>query len=250
MKVPKIVWDLLFTLAIPVGLLSPDLFKSGFSFSKAWGAVPTYVVAALIPAFYILWDTARTRIINPVTILAASSALMGGILAFLQVDGWKFALKDSYAHLVIFLVMLGSLIVGKPFFGQFIRMVINPDTTERKLLFQRYVSNKQIQKVMLWGTVIILVEALLNAGVNFWVNYKIVLGTFGTEKFNAQVAQANTVMRPISLFSSFIAYGLAFYAMSWASKNEFGEKVNPLEDHFWEGLEQHYAPPSAVNSAD
>ena len=135
--VPKIVWDLVFTLAIPVALLSPsllgkDLKGEGLGFSDIFGNVQTYVIAALIPAIYILIDTLRTRQFNPVTSVAASSALIGGGLAFLQVSGAAFALKDSYRPIIFALVMGGSLLLGKPFFQVFLRQAITDITDDKK----------------------------------------------------------------------------------------------------------------------
>lgn len=232
----KLILDLLFTLAIPVTLLSPDLFKTGFNFADAIGTVAAYVLAGLIPALYIIVDTLRTRTINPVTILAASSALVGGFLAFLRVDGWVFALKDSYASIVIALVMAGSLILGKPFFGLILNVLLMPDTPEKQSALTRLINSPTVRSTIFWATVIILVEATLLGILNFAVNFNLVVDAFGTKAFNAQVAKANTFMRPISMFSTFIAYGLAYYAVQWGTERDFGEKAKLFEDHLWEAL--------------
>lgn len=250
MKVPKLVVDLVFTLAIPLLLLSDNLFKTGFSFSEQWGARNAYIVAALIPTVYILIDFYRTRVINPYTIVAASSALLNGALAFLQVDGWKFALRDSYAHIVIFIIAAISLALNRPFFGELMKMVLNPDSDAKKKLYEKFVASSAIQKAVVTGTVIIMVEALLNGTINFIMNYRNVVADFGTKDFNAQKASVDAAMRPISIVMNLISYGLAFYFVTWNSKNEFGEKASPMEDHFWEALEQHHNPQVTPNSAD
>lgn len=231
-------------------LLSSDLFKTGFSFKSILGPVWVIVLASLIPAIYIIWDFVRNKVFNPVTMVVAAGAIVQGMLSFWQVSGWQYALKDSYTPAFIALVMLVSLIINRPFFTAFIRFTLNPDTPERKSLFDRYLNHPAIKKMLFWGTVVIFIESTINAGVNFLVHKQLLTDPFGTDAFIKQLETATATMRPISIISTLIGYGLAFYMLNWASKNEFGDKASPLEDHFWEALEQHHNPQPTSNFAD
>jgi hypothetical protein len=239
--IPKIVIDLFFTLAIPITLLASKLPFTTFNFSDAIGTRAAFVAAGLIPAAYILWDTWKTKKFNPVTALAAGSALTGGALSFLQIDGWRFALKDSYASIVVALVMAGSLILGRPFFG-FVLKIALAQTPEHEKMMDRLIVSPTVKKTLFWGTLIILLEALLNGTLNYWVNLNNVVATFGSKDFNDQVAKVNAIMRLPSIVMTFIAYGLAYYAVQWGVETDFGPKAKLFEETLWENLERPALP--------
>ena len=249
---PKIVWDLIFTLLIPISILAPSLSlggihflgseltdgkQVGFGVSDIIGTVPAYVIAALIPVFYILIDTLRTRVFNPITTVAASSALIGGGLAFLQIDGWQFALKDSYRPIVFAIIMLGSLALGKPFFAVFLRIAMQDVTPARQPMLEKLLSAPNVKMGLLQGTAAIGLESIVMAGVNFVVNFNIVTAKFGTKDFNAMVAKANGVLYLPSLLASFAAFGLAYYLVQRGLTKDFGEKAQLFDDTLWDALE-------------
>jgi hypothetical protein len=251
-SLPKIIWDLVFTLLIPVSILAPSLSLGGIHFlgsevqdgktvgfgvSDLIGTVPAYVIAALIPVVYIILDTLRTRAFNPITTVAASSALIGGGLAFLQIDGWAYALKDSYRPIVFALIMGGSLILGKPFFAVFLKYAMQDVTPERQPLLERLLSAKNVRLGLTQGTALIAIESLIMAVVNFFVNFNIVTANFGTKDFNSMVAQANSVMYLPSTIASFAAFGLAYFLVQRGLTKDFGEKAQLFDDSMWEALE-------------
>ena len=241
--IPKIVWDLVFTLAIPVALLSPDLLGKdasgeGIGFSDVLGNVQTYVIAALIPAIYILIDTLRTRQFNPVTTVAASSALLGGGLAFLQVSGAAFALKDSYRPIVFALVMGVSLLLGKPFFQVFLRQAITDITDDKKPLLEKLFSAPNVRLGLRNATLLIAVESAVTAVANFLVNYNLVTLTFGSKAFNAQVLQANAAMYIPSLALSFLGFGAAYWLVQRGVTKDFGSKAQLFDDSMWDALRE------------
>ena len=249
--IPKIVWDLVFTLAIPVALLSPDLLGKdangeGIGFSDILGNVQTYVIAALIPAIYILIDTLRTRQFNPVTTVAASSALLGGGLAFLQVSGAAFALKDSYRPIVFALVMGGSLLLGKPFFQVFLRQAITDITDDKKPLLEKLFNAPNVRMGLRNATLLIAVESAVTAVANFLVNYNVVTLTFGSKAFNAQVLQANAFMYVPSLALSFLGFGAAYWLVQRGVTKDFGPKAQLFDDTMWDALRGPQDQPLAL----
>jgi hypothetical protein len=248
---PKIVWDLIFTLLIPISVLSPSLSLGGIHFlgselkdgkaigfgvSDLIGTVPAYVIAALIPVAYILIDTLRTRVFNPITTVAASSALIGGGLAFLQIDGWQFALKDSYRPIVFAMIMLGSIALNKPFFAVFLRVAMQDMTEARKPLLERLLAAPNVKRGLFQGTAAIGIESIIMATVNFMVNFNIVTAKFGTKDFNALVAKANGVLYLPSTLASFAAFGLAYYLVQRGLTKDFGEKAQLFDETLWESL--------------
>ncbi|HEX2863884.1 MAG TPA: VC0807 family protein [Deinococcales bacterium] len=236
--VPKIVWDLVFTLVIPYVLLAKTIPTLNFGFREVVGTVGAYVTAGLVPAFYILFDTLRTRAFNPVTLLAGSSALIGGLLAFLRVDGWVFALKDSYGSIVMASVMGGSLLLGRPFFHVFLRVALTPESPGHHLALSELLTAPAVKKALRLATAVIFTEAVVMGTVHFLINLTIVRGHFGTADFNDQIAHATAIVRPVALATSFIAYGLAFYLSQVGITRAFGPKAQLFEDTFWGAIEE------------
>ena len=239
--VPKIVWDLVFTLVIPYLLLAKTIPTLNFGFREVVGTVGAYVTAGLVPAFYILIDTLRTRAFNPVTLLAGSSALIGGLLAFLRVDGWVFALKDSYGSIVMASVMGGSLLLGRPFFQVFLRVALTPESPGHHAALTELLWAKAVRRSLKLATLVIFCEAFVMGITHFLINMSIVHGRFGTPDFNDQIAHATALVRPIALATSFIAYGLAFYLTQVGITRAFGPKAQLFDDGFWGAIEQGLA---------
>ena len=60
-SLPRTVWDLVFTLIIPILILSPNILGSGVSIANLMGSgtggnVRAYLLAAFVPVVYVLWD--------------------------------------------------------------------------------------------------------------------------------------------------------------------------------------------------
>jgi hypothetical protein len=241
-QLKKLILDLIFTLAIPVALLSPNLLGKetngdGIGFSKIFGPVTTYIIAALIPVTYIAIDLFRTRVINPVTILAGSGALAGGALALFQFEGAAFALKDSYRHILTALVMGGSLVLGTPFFKFMLKVGLGAASPPEKQGFlERILNAPNTVKALRYATVIMMLEGLVFGVVNFLVNYRIVTAKFGTTIFNAQIADANVKLYIPSLIATFIALGFAYYLVQRGIHQDFGKQVQLFDEDSWEKM--------------
>ncbi|MFC6591371.1 hypothetical protein ACFP81_04645 [Deinococcus lacus] len=71
---PRTLWDLVFTLLIPILILSPNLLGDGVGVADLLGGgtagnVRAYLLAALIPVGYVGWDLAVNRNLSPVALL-------------------------------------------------------------------------------------------------------------------------------------------------------------------------------------
>jgi ABC-type transport system substrate-binding protein len=246
----KLGVDLIFVLVIPYLLLQPKFPGMNFGFKDLIGSsITAYIVAALVPVTYTLIDVARTRVLNPITILAGSGALIGGALAFFQLTGATYALKDSYHSIFLALVMGGSLLIGRPFFRVFFQSAMAPNTPDHKSMLERLFSHPRVRLALTLATIVILLEAVLIGTLNFIVNYATVVDkVFGSEVFNQQVANANAIMRLPSLISSLISFGLAFYLVTQGVSKAF-PGVDLFEDHFWDSLAKAQNPqPEAANA--
>jgi hypothetical protein len=241
-QLKKLILDLIFTLAIPVILLNPSLLGkdakgNGIGFFDILDPVAWYIIASLIPVTYIAIDLFRTRVFNPVTLLAGSGALAGGALSLFRFEGAAFALKDSYRHILTAFVMGASLVLGTPFFKFMLKVGLGAASPlEKQAFLERILNAPKTVKGLRYATIIMMLEGLIFGAVNFVVNYQIVTGKFGTEKFNAQISKANLTLYVPSLIATFIALGFAYYLVQRGIHQDFGKKVQLFDEDSWENM--------------
>lgn len=231
--IPKTVWDLLFTLIIPIAILSPDILGSGISISNqlfgggVTGNVRAYLLAALIPVAYVLIDLLINRTVSGIALLGGAVALVRGALAFWYVDGGPlFSLKDSIPALLFGILALGSLLTKTPIFRVVLDASTLTESQENRAATQKALHEPQVNGAVRAATVSYGVVEVLSAVINYFVNLKIVTGKFGSDIFNAEVAQANAVMRVPSLILSVIGVGIGIWLIQLAVKKRYGKDAD------------------------
>lgn len=203
----KLLLDLTFGAAIPLTILS---FGSDYI-----GARPTFALAGLIPAAYVIWDILfYSKRFNFITTVIAVTAVTQGSMALLTVDGWKYALADSSGTILTFLLFGGSLLLGKPIVNYFVVQVYEPQNLEEEGLLWKMLSAPGVHKMMVLATVIILAENLLRGVANYYFNLYRVTAVFGTEEFNIQKRNVDGWMRFIAPATSIGALFAAFYLVN------------------------------------
>ncbi len=180
--------------------------------SDSLGAIPAYMVSALIPVGWVLVDLFFiTRRFNFITSFLGLSAIVRGLLAFWFVDGAFYAFKDSVGGLLTALVFAGSLVVGRPLVGAFAAQGLAPRTPEQETSLEHLFGEAPIART-LWASTGML--ALLNVATsvaNFVFNLWIVTAPFGTGEFNLQVARVNAITRLVLGIPEFVAVGFAIW---------------------------------------
>ncbi|ADV68831.1 VC0807 family protein [Deinococcus maricopensis] len=233
-RVPKTVWDLVFTLLIPIFILSPTGLGSGVVVSDLLGGgtrgnTNAYLVAALIPVAYVAWDFIRNRSLSPIAIFGGLTALVNGALAFWTVDGWQFALKDSATRFLTFAFALGSVAVGMPLFRIFLDVVSLTEKEEGRRATQLAMAHPNVKRALGHATLVLAVVELIAGIINYVVNLHLVQAKFGTAAFNAQVAEANAVLRLPAMGIFLVGFALGFYVITRAVTHTYGAGVNLFE---------------------
>ena len=184
----KLFLDILMGAIIPILILN--------NLTKPLGAPVAYVFAALVPVGWVLIDLlVITRTFNFITSYSGLTAVMQGALAFWFVDGMLFAFKDTAALFATILVFSGSMLIGRPILQFFFRQVVSPTTPEQEIALKQLIAEPAIKRAFTVGTLIIVVQNMVAAITNFILNLQIVLAKFGSDEFNQQVAQVNTITR-------------------------------------------------------
>lgn len=214
--IPKTVWDLVFTLFIPILILSPNIFGSGISVSEqvfgggTSGNVYAYILAALIPVGYVAWDLIVNKNVSPVALIGGAGAVFTGALAFWFVDGFWYAIKDSARSYLIGLFFLISAATPVPLFKVFMDTLSIGDPPEQRQVIQRVWQEPLVHRSLIQASLVFAVVDFIGGIINSVVNYRMVLAKFGTADFNAQVAEVNAIMRLPGFIISLVGFMLAF----------------------------------------
>ncbi|AFZ66653.1 VC0807 family protein [Deinococcus peraridilitoris] len=232
----KLLQDLLFTLIIPISVLSPNLLGSGFSFARVLGSSPSlsgtvraYLLAALVPVAYTAFDLLVRRRVSPIAIFAGATALITGGLAFWFVDGALYAFKDSLLRFLIAALAVVSVWFRYPLFRIFLDASSLTAKAEERQALGKVMTQRTVIKALGAGTLIFALVEVIAGIVNFFVNLRIVTAPFDTPDFNAQVAQANAVMRLPSIVMFLIGFALAGWIVQRAVNARYGKGASLFE---------------------
>ena len=224
----KLILDVLLGAVVPILVLS---YLTG-----TLGAVPTYLLAALIPVGWVFVDLFFvTRRLNFITGFLGLNAMVRGLLAFWFVDGLLYALKDTAGSVVVVLVFGGSLLVGHPVVRAFAEQSLDPRTPVQESALQKLFRERPVARAMVWGTALLAAVNAATGVANFLLNLRIVTATFGTETFNTQVAQVNAITRIALGIPEFAAWGIALSLVYYAI---YSRLPQASEKHdLWDRLE-------------
>jgi hypothetical protein len=233
-RTTKLVLDIVIGAVIPIVVLN--------YLTEPLGAVPAYLLAALIPVAWVFIDLLFiTRRFNFITSYTGAQAIMRGLLAFWFVDGWQFALKDTAGSILACLVFAVSIGLGRPMMELFWRQSLAPDTAAREEALNAITAERGLRTALAWGTAAILVANIGTAVANFVLNLNIVTDPFGTDVFNQQVARVNAITRIALTIPELIAFGVAFWllwnAISKVLKRDMSGQTMDDSDDFWKILE-------------
>jgi len=197
----KLILDILLGAVVPILILS--------YLTDTLGAVPTYLLAALIPVGWVFVDLFFvTRRLNFITGFLGLNAMVRGLLAFWFVDGLLYALKDTVGSMVVILVFGGSLLIGHPVVRAFAEQSLDPRTPEQESALAKLFRERPVARALFWGTALLAAINAATGVANFLLNLRIVTATFGTEAFNSQVAQVNAITRIALGIPEFAAWGI------------------------------------------
>ena len=176
-----------------------------------------------------LWDILVNRNVSPVALLGGAGALFSGALAFWYVDGFWYAIKDSARSYLMGLAFLLSAATRVPLFRVFLDAVSIGESEPDRVATRQALSDPKVHRGLVLGTVAFAVVDFVAGIVNSIVNYQRVVAKFGTDAFNAQVAEVNAIMRVPSMVISLVGVGVAMWLVQRAVKQRYGEQASVFE---------------------
>lgn len=231
------------TLDVLLGAVVPILVLAYLT--DPLGAVPAYVVSALIPVGWVFADLLFvTRRFNFIAGFLGLNAITRGLLAFWFVDGFLYALKDTTGSAIAVLVFGGSLLVGRPVVGAFAEQSLDPRSPEQASALRKLFRERPVARALFWSTALLAATNAATGAMNFVLNLRIVTASFGTDAFNAQVARVNAITRVAIGIPEFVvlagALALVFYALNNILRA--GQPDAGAEEDIWGLIERRENP--------
>jgi hypothetical protein len=222
---------------IVMGAVIPIIILERFSGPDRLGAVTAYVLAAFVPLAWVAIDLFFiTKKFNFITSYVGFSSVVSGILAFWFVDGLLYAIKDTVGLLLRVLVFGGSVLIARPILKYFFIQALNPDTPEKATALARLFNERSVARSFSQATWLVVIETALAAVFNFYLNFRYLLATFGTELFNQQVASVNAITRVVLTIPSVAVFMAAMWIMYRAVYQHLPSEAgkSQLESDFWD----------------
>lgn len=197
-------------ISLIFNIVLPTIVLTKFSGSESLGPAKGLLFSLSFPLFYGIFDLAKRRKYNFISILGFVSILLTGGLGLLQISGFWFAVKEASIPLLIGLFLLGSMKTKKPL----IRMFFYNDTLLNVNLIDDHLTKSggksEFEKLMTNCSYLVVTSFLLSAMINFILAYFIIKGEPGTAEFNKQLGFMNAVSFPVILV---FCTGLLFFAL-------------------------------------
>ena len=221
-----------------LGAVAPILVLSYLS--DPMGAVPAYLLSALIPVGWVLADLFFvSRRFNFITAFLGLNANVRGLLTFWFVDGALYALKDTVGSILIVVVFGGSLVLGHPLLGAFVAQALDPRTPQQEASLERLFAERLVARTVLIRTAGIALLNAATAAINFVLNLWIVSAPFGTGEFNSQVARVNALTRLTLGVPEFLLMGVAMWWVIYSLHSRLYSRLRDVGGRrdFWELVE-------------
>ncbi|WP_221089935.1 VC0807 family protein [Deinococcus aquaedulcis] len=240
----KNLLDLAMTFCVPLLILSPNLFGTGWGVAALLGGdqgghIRAYLLSALLPVVYTLWTFWLRRETSPIARFGVVTSLLGAGLAFWFVDGFWYAFKTS-VHLYLHgLLFLGSALVGSGLLRSLLQGAFAGGSVAHRRAQEEALNHPRMARALVLGSVLFGGAKLLFGSVNMAVQLHLVTASFGTAAFNGQVVLASAVMYLPGLLIGGLVAAPAMLLAERTVKAIYGQDVSLLRP---EGLARQLAP--------
>lgn len=202
---PENLWlNLLFNAVIPAVLLSVA------SKEKYLGPVWGMVTALLFPLGYGLYDLARRRTWNLLSVLGFVSTLLTGGLGLLKIGGFWFAVKEAAVPMLLGLAIPLSLRTRQPLVRTLLYNDQVMNTARIAEALARHGRGPEFAALLAWASWVLAGSFLFSGLANFALAWWLLPAESGTELFNHQLGKLQFWSWPITVLPG---GAIVFYAL-------------------------------------
>ncbi|GEM44502.1 hypothetical protein [Deinococcus cellulosilyticus] len=206
----NLLLNLLMTALFPLVALQKKLPGLDWGLHELITPAGAFMVAALVPATYLLVQRWQSRKTSVLWLLVTVSTLLNALMGFWWVSGLLFALKDSSGSLFLATCTGLSLVLRRPLFGFILWEFLQPQGEVQQQVLRDFMEKGRGRQLVWFSTFLLCVKGLTVAGLNISIKFQLVKSPFGTPDFNAQLAEAMTLMIPIAYLATLVTYSVLF----------------------------------------
>ena len=182
----------------------PTIILMRFSSDKWLGPLWGLVVALAFPIGYGVWDFARRRHANVISMVGFASVLLSGGLGLMKLDGFWFAVKDGAVPLVIGVAVLVTAGSRRSLVRQFLYNDQIIDTVRVDAALDARGNREAFARLLKRASWWLAGTFLVSAALNFFLARYLIRGTPGTEEFNAGLGRMHLWNWPVIVLPSMV----------------------------------------------
>lgn len=188
--------NILFNIVIPAVVLNK------FSSPEKLGPVNGLLVGLAFPLAYGIYDFARRRQANLISVLGFVSILLTGSFGLMQLDGLWFAVKEAAIPLLIGLAILLSLKTRSPLVRTLLYndKVIDIQRVDAELTARGNAA--EFDQLLVYTTWFLASSFVLSAILNFVLAIMILKSPAGSPEFNAELGKMTALSYPVIVLPS------------------------------------------------
>lgn len=194
-------------------IVLPTIVLMKFSADKYLGAFWGLIVALIFPVGYGLYDLAKRRKTNFLSILGFVSVLLSGGLALAQVGSMGFAIKDALLPTIIGLAILLSLRTRAPLVRDLLYNESIIDVPRVDAALAERGERERFEQLLRRASVGLALTFLISAPVNFFLARAVLRSPPGTPEFNAELGKMHWIAPLVIAVPCMIAMMIVFYKL-------------------------------------
>lgn len=203
--------NLLLNLVCNIAL--PSLILVRFSKPEYLGPVAGLLLALAFPLVYGIWDFARRRQTNFISVIGFVSVLLTGGLGLMKMDGFWFAVKEAAVPSIIGLAVLASMRSKRPLVRQFLLNESVMDLPRVDAALAERGNHGAFDRLLRSSSYLLALSFLVSAVLNYALARYLLRSPSGSPEFNEELGRLNLLSWPVIVGPSMIMMMYALWRL-------------------------------------
>lgn len=203
--------NLLLNLVCNIAL--PSLILVRFSKPEYLGPVNGLLLALAFPLVYGLWDFARRRQTNFISVIGFVSVLLTGGLGLMKMDSFWFAVKEAAVPAIIGVAVLASMRSKRPLVRQFLLNESVMDLPRVEAALTERGNLGAFDTLLRSSSYLLAFSFLVSAVLNYGLARYLLRSPSGSPEFNEELGRLNLLSWPVIVVPSMIMMMYALWRL-------------------------------------
>lgn len=191
-------------LELIFNIIVPSLILMKLSDDAYLGTVNALIIALAFPIGYGIYDFAKQRTFNFISLLGFLSTLLTGVIGLYELDANWLAIKEAAIPAVIGVVVLVSGFMNKPLIA---KLMLNPALFNLNLIYDTlasYGKTDLFRRKINRANHLLASTFVFSSAANYILAKMIVTSQAGTVEFNEQLGEMTLLSYPVIAIPSLI----------------------------------------------